>query len=362
VAVSVAAGGGGGVALASGAAGHGTAQAQPRAAVPWHRVGPGWVLAEYWPGRFAENGKPKAAAATLYLISPAGVKYRLFRWASTKAPPFLLDWSGDKTRALVQTSAGGMEQIVLASGKTRRFRLGGQSSALAYTRPNGLNILGWRQTASARIQLARYGLTGKLAKVLASGINSASAVYDAVGDRLAVGGTKGVRLVSNGGGLIRSLPVPGTGVVGCTASRWWNSGTILASCVASGKNAGRLWLVPASGAKPKALTPQRGNRSRDLPSGLFLQALGPCGILQIFRQARNGSIAAVHVPQTKGNNNRLLAARGKQLLIQAQTECPGSESLLWFNPSTHRDKFLIRTPGSLAGVLAAVPFGQPVSQ
>jgi hypothetical protein len=184
-----------------------------------------------------------------------------------------------------------------------------------------------------------------------------------------VGGTKGVRLVSNGGGLIRSLPVSGTGAVGCTPSRWWNSGTILASCVASGKNAGRLWLVPASGAKPKALTPQRGNRSRDLgdigawqvPSGLFLQALGPCGTLQIFRQAKNGSITAVHIPQTKGNNNRLLTAHGKQLLIQAQTECPGSESLLWFNPSTHRDKFLIKTPGTLAGVLAAVPFGQPVS-
>jgi hypothetical protein len=171
LAVSVAAGSGG-VALASGTAGHGstghgstghgstgngstgngTARTPAQAAVPWHRVGPGWVLAEYWPGRFAENGKPKAAAATLYLISPAGVKYGLFHWASTKAPPFLLDWSGDKTRALVQTSAGGMEQIVLATGKARRFRLGGQSSALGYTRPNGLNILGWRQTASAQGQ------------------------------------------------------------------------------------------------------------------------------------------------------------------------------------------------------------------
>src|SRR5690348_3054300 len=134
VAVSVAAGSGG-VALASGTAGHssakhGVARTPARAAVPWHRVGPGWVLAEYWPGRFAENGKPKAAAATLYLISPAGVKYRLFHWASTRTPPFLVDWSGDKTRALVQTSSGAMEQIVLATGKARRFRLAGQASAL----------------------------------------------------------------------------------------------------------------------------------------------------------------------------------------------------------------------------------------
>jgi TolB protein len=127
--------------------------------------------------------------------------------------------------------------------------------------------------------------------------------------------------------------------------------------------------VPASGAKPRALTPQRGRHSHDLgdigawqlPSGLFLQALGPCGTLQIFRQARNGSITALRIPHTAGNDNRILTARGKQLLIQAQTECPGSLSLLWFNPSTHRDKFLIKTPGTLAGVLAAVPFGQPVS-
>ena len=41
---------------------------------------------------------------------------------------------------------------------------------------------------------------------------------------------------------------------------------------------------------------------------------------------------------------------------------PGSLSLLWFNPSTHRDRFLIKTPGTPAGVLAAVPFGQPVSR
>jgi TolB protein len=251
LAVSVAAGSGG-VALASGTTGHRTDRADradraaaraaaARAAVPWKRVGPGWVLAEYWPGRFPENGAAKAAPATLYLISPGGTRYRLFRWATTKSPPFLLDWSGDKTRALVQTAtAGGLEQIVLATGKARRLRLARQSSALAYSRPSGLNILGWRQPATGQIQLARYGLTGKLAKVLASGSNAASAVYAAAGDKLAVGGAKGVQLISNGGGLIRSLPVPGTGVVGCSPSRWWNSGTILASCVASGKDAGRL--------------------------------------------------------------------------------------------------------------------------
>jgi hypothetical protein len=381
LAVSIAAGGGG-VALASGstahgarlgtaAAGHGTGPtAAPRAAVPWKRVGPGWVLAEYWPGRFQENGNAKAAAATLYLISPGGVRYRLFHWASAKMPPILVDWSGDKTRALVQTAtAGQMEQIALATGKVSRFRLAGQSAAIGYTRPSGLNILGWQQRG-ARVQLARFSLTGKLAKVLASGDNVTSAVYAAAGDKLAVGGAKGLRLVSNGGGVIRSLPVPGTGAVGCSPSRWWNKSTILATCVARGHNAGRLWLVPAGGGRPRALTPQRPSNSRDLGdigawqlrSGLFLQAAGPCGTLQIFKQNKNGSITAVHIPHTSGNNNRILTARGPRLLVQAQTECPGSVSLLWYNTVSHGEQMLIKPPATLAGVLAAVPFGQPVGQ
>ena len=32
-------------------------QKGPRLAVPWARVGPGWVLAQYWPGRFGGMAK-----------------------------------------------------------------------------------------------------------------------------------------------------------------------------------------------------------------------------------------------------------------------------------------------------------------
>lgn len=98
----------------------GAGQVGPRSAVPWRKVGPGWVLAEYWPGRYVWDAKPRAAAATLYLIDPAGGRYRLYRWPVSKNPPFLVGWSGDKTRALVSTS-GPLEQVVLAMGKVRRF-------------------------------------------------------------------------------------------------------------------------------------------------------------------------------------------------------------------------------------------------
>jgi hypothetical protein len=358
---------GGGVAFAADA-GHrassgsgtvlGAGRVGPRSAVPWRRVGPGWVLAEYWNGRYADAGKPTAAPASVYLVDPAGGRYQLYRTAATKSPPVLVDWSGDKTRALLETAtAGGLEQVTLATGRvSRQLRLAGQASIIGYTRPSGLNLLGWRQVGS-RIQLARYSLTGALTKILATGASAGAAVYSDSGTTLAIGADRGLQLVSNSGGVIRTLPVAGTA---CTPSRWWNSGTILASCV--GANAApRLWLVPASGGRPRALTPQRGARSGDLgdiaawrlPAGLYLQGLGPCGTVQIFRQHANGSVTLVTVPNTSGNN-RVLTAYGSQLLVQAPTGCSPTAALLWFNPSTRHVHTLFNS-----GVLGAVPYGQP---
>ena len=345
----------------------GAGQTGPRSAVPWREVGPGWVLAEYWPGRYEWEAKPRAAAATLYLIDPAGGRYRLYRWPVTKNPPFLVDWSGDKSRALV-SSSGPLEQVVLATGKISRFRLPGEAQVIAYTRPSGQGLLGWRQVGS-RTQLARYRLTGELAKVLISDTSTIAAVYSSKGSALAVGGPHGVLLVSNRGGVIRGLPVPGVRG-GCAPSRWWNSRVILAWCRAASSSRSRLWLVPVSGARPSALTAQRGRRSPDpgdigawqVRGRLYLQALAPSGIARIFRQPANGQVAAVTVPHTAGDN-WILAARGPRLLLAAEQDpCDDSNtSLTWFNPVTRREQMLIRTPHALAGVLGAVPYGQPLA-
>jgi hypothetical protein len=360
--------GGSTAALAAGAApaGHGTAargggalgagRVAGRAAVPWRRVGPGWVLAEYWNGRFAEQGKPKAAPATLYLVDPAGGRYRLYQWASTKNPPDLQDWSGDKTRALVTMPAGRLEQITLATGHVSRFGLAGQADVTGYTRPDGLNILGWTLAGSS-YRLARYTLAGARAKVLFTGPDAASAVYATNGDSLAVGANHGLVLVSNAGGKIRSLHASGTG---CTPARWWGTGTILASCLGPNGRS-RLWLVPASGARSRALTPARGAHSPDLGdldawslrSGLYLEAAGPCGTLQVFRQAAGGSITLVKIPHTSGNNH-ILTADGAQLLIGSPVGCSPGEMVLWFNPATRHEHVLFKS-----GVLGAVPYGRP---
>ena len=139
---------------------------------------------------------------------------------------------------------------------------------------------------------------------------------------------------------------------------------MLASCYTRTAPAPRLWLVPVSGAKPVAITPQRGVSSPDagdldgwrLPSGLYVQGAEACGAVQIFRQTANGSVTLVPVPGATGNDNWVVTASGSRLLVQAQTSCEGSNSLLWFNPATHAEQWLLRTPPTEVGVQSVVVY------
>jgi TolB protein len=150
----------------------------------------------------------------------------------------------------------------------------------------------------------------------------------------------------------------------CSPVRWWDGGTVLASCEPPDSSIRQLWLVPVSGARPKALTRPHDPRTTGdfgdldawrLPSGLYLQAAGACGVLHIYRQARNGSIKLVIPPHTT-DDNRVLTARGSRLLVQAPTDCIGSVSLLWYDPGTQAEQWLIRPPAHVIGVTVAVPF------
>src|SRR5947209_5684655 len=331
--------------------------AQP-ASVPWSRVGPGWVLAQYTTAA-PEGGK--TGPVTLYLISPGGARYQLARWPDFRSAPELVAWAPDGKRALFQvfSGKGGTEQLTLATGRMSTFVMQGNATPIGYTTPRGLNIVGTRLSGNSTI-VARYSLSGRLVQSLGSG----GALYAPSGTDFAAGTSHGIKLVSNRGSLIRQLPVPGTSANTCNPVRWWNSGTILASCSPPGSGVPRLWLVPASGAHPKALTPPRNpNRGGDLgdldawqlSSGLYLQAAGPCGVLHIYRQAPGGSIKLITVPHTNGDN-RVLTARGSRLLVEAPTDCTGSVSLLWYDPGTRAEQWLIRAPGNVIGVANAVPF------
>ncbi len=336
--------------------------------MPWRRVGPGWALAQYWPGRFADPGQAKAAPVTLYLISPAGHRYLLRRSAATKSPSYVTDWSGDKTRALLfNLQSGRVEQLTLATGRASPIRLPAQVSpfTISYTRPAGQGLLASRPVHGGT-QLVRLSLTGRLVKVLASGPRDGTAVYSTSGATIAVAGATGLQLVSTNGGVIRRLPVPRTGSSGCRPTRWWNSGTILATCVARGARRDRLWLVPASGARPRPLTAQHGPHSPDpgdinawrTSGGLYLQAASSTGSVLIFRQRPNGVLRAVKVPGS-ARINWIASTRGSRLLVNQESPCAGSDSLLWFSPATRRAQWLIKAPRGRAGVLGFVPYGPP---
>jgi hypothetical protein len=347
--------------LTAGTAAAQAARAAQPAGVPWSHVGPGWVLAQYTTAA-PEGGK--TGPVTLYLISPGGARYQLARWPDFRSAPELLAWSPDGQRALFQTFSGpgGVGQLTLATGRMTTFVMPGAATPIGYTTPKGLNIVAARPSGSGTI-LARYSLSGRLVQSLGYSADGA-VLYAPSGTEFVTGASHGLKLVSNGGSLIRQLPVPRTSTDSCNPVRWWNGGTVLASCSPPGNSVPRLWLVPASGAHPKALTPPRNpSTSGDLgdldawhlSSGLYLQAAGPCGVLHIFRQARNGSIKLVTVPHTSGDN-QVLTARGSRLLIQAPTECTGGISLLWYDPGKRAEQWLIRAPGHVIGVANAIPF------
>ena len=331
----------------------------PRADVPWNRVGAGWVLTQYASAP-PEGGSGPAA---LYLISPGGTRYRLASWRDWRSAPQLVAWSPDGQRALFQvfTGQGGLEQLTLATGQVSTFALAGDATPIGYTTPRGLAIVAG-QPAGSVTSLARYSLSGTLVQPLGYSADG-QVLYAPSGIEFVTGTSHGLKLVSNLGPLIRQLPVPRTSANTCNPVRWWNSGTVLASCAPPGSAIPQLWLVPVSGARPTALTPRRSASSGDLGdldawqlhSGLYLQGAVACGVLAIFKQARNGSITLVTVPHTTGDN-RVLTALGDRMLIQAPTSCTGSVSLLWFNLATRAEQWLIRAPGNVAGATIAIPF------
>ncbi|MGH3393466.1 MAG: hypothetical protein ACRDPO_02135 [Streptosporangiaceae bacterium] len=215
----------------------------------------------------------------------------------------------------------------------------------------------------------RLSLTGRLVKVLATGTHDGTAVYSSSGRTIAVAGARGLQLVSTNGGVIRRLPVPRTGSAGCRPARWWNSRVIVAACVARGTHRGRLWLVPASGARPRPLTPQRGPHSPDpgdldawaIPGGRYLQSLGSNGRVLIFRQHANGAVQAIKPPGS-AYLNWILAARGPRLLVNENSACRGTDSLRWFNPVTGRGQTLIKAPRGRQGLVGAFPYGAPLAE
>jgi len=333
----------------------GSGRVGTRSQVPWRLVGPGWTLAEFTTGSYRV-----ARPVTLCMIDPAGGKYRMYQWAATRTPWQLVDWSGDKKRALLEQPAASrlpMHELVLATGQLTSFRLPSAADVLGYTRPDGTAIL------VADHGIVRYSRTGVLERRLVNGSQYNAALSSPSGLTELVNGKIGVELVSNLGGVERRLPVPGTDPSGgCALVRWWTSTAALVRCEST--SAARLWMVPVSGAAPTAVTPSRsGLEGPDfgdldawrLPSGRYVQALGACGSIFIGKEGKHGKVSIVNVAGSSGNNV-VVATVGGQFLVLEFSGCFPDSSLAWFNPATGAVENVLAAPANRYGVYSVVAY------
>lgn len=337
-------------------------QTGSRSQVPWPLVGPGWFLAEYTTG-----SHKKARPVTLYLLDPAGGRYELYHWAATTSPWQIADWSGDKSRVLLEQpgETSTVRQLALATGTITTVRLSSRPQyVLGYTRPDGTNLL------VSKNGIDRVSLSGTLQARLISGDGYSAAISAPNGTTEVVNGPAGLELVSNAGGIVRRLRVPGATarLGGCTPVRWWNSTTAVATCISNTDiGAPRVWLVPVSGAAPTALTPPRNGHDGDygdldawrFGKTLYVQALGGCGTRYIGRQAASGKVTPVNVKGSSGNN-AVVATSGSRMLVQEFAECTPGSSLVWLNPATRAVQDVLMAPatGGGEGVVAVVPYNR----
>jgi TolB protein len=353
-----------------------------RSAVPWSLVGAGWTLAEF---------SGAGGSGTTFLVDPEGGRYDIAAWPATGGTT-LIAWSGNADTALYETSTGSSASYSLLSlqtGATTPLTLAAGVAVTGFTRPEGLNLVAVQQ-GPVYYKLERYNLQGTLQGILSTADRRPSqppwtdvcesgcgALSSPDGDT-AVWGVAGdeMQLVDNAGGLIRRLHVPQSGTPpSCTPIRWWSSFSVLATCTAATQpGSTRLWLVPTDGSAPTPLTLASGSASGDgfytgawrATGGVYVTATssaqcpsaasGPGG-LGILRLTGAATAAAVSVPGSTGNHNAILGSAGGRLLVLAQTGCPGSSSLMWFNPSSGQTTPLLAAPSGAAGVVAAVAYG-----
>jgi TolB protein len=113
-------------------------------AVPWSAVGPGWLVASWEP-----HPLRKPVATDLFLVSPSGTLYPLYRLPGDA--PTVVDWSDDGKRALFETAnsnpetvrPGRYEVVDLQSGIVEgSFRPGDSDQGFpTFTTPHGDSIL-----------------------------------------------------------------------------------------------------------------------------------------------------------------------------------------------------------------------------
>ena len=179
----------------------------------------------------------------------------------------------------------------MSTGKViNSFKLPPGESVFGYTRPDGENVL---TTGPGGVGVRRYNLEVSCRRCWRP--RAYTAIDSPDGTTVIDEASYGLEVLSNSGGVVRQLHAP-IAVNGCyPADGGIDDGARLVQRQARFRDA-RLWLFPVSGGKATALTAQRDGTGPDLgdidawklSSGVYLQALGPCGVEFVAQQAANG--------------------------------------------------------------------------
>ena len=368
----------------------------PIGAIPWSKVGPGWMLAVWnavtptQPGSSAAAAPgeptPDTASSTLYLVDPAGNRYPITTFAPPSGfeGPSLIDWSGDGSHALFSRQLPGQQPVItqvdLHTGTQTTIPDGGR-----YTRPDGKSMLvSTHYNGNVPGTLKRLDLAGNSQLTFPTdqlgGEFSGEYVQSPDGTQLVLGTVKpgnevvkpdaGLVLVRNDGTLVRRLPSPMPDAE-CSLGRWWKATEILVSCSAVDNSGSQLWEVPLDGGAPMALTALNSGQFDDpgfggdigdwiawqLPSGTFLQSAGACGTMFLSRLTPDMHTTRVDVPGVDSSSVVVAGATADKLVLLAKVGCGGTTSLLTYDPSANTSTVLLGPPINGGGVTEALLYG-----
>jgi hypothetical protein len=108
--------------------------------------------------------------------------------------------------------------------------------------------------------------------------------------------------------------------------------------------------VSSTGFSHQPRNQRRACSAWQLSSGLYLQSAGPCGTLEVNKQAADGSVTRVSVPSM--DSPRVVTATDSQLLVEGHVcEAVPGNALAWYNPGAKQELYLFTS-----GVQEVLPF------
>jgi hypothetical protein len=335
-------------------------------AVPWQLAGPGWALAVFDADSISGI---TAGPQTLYLVSPAGGRYKLYTWAANSAAASWIpvDWSARSDRVVFESigSRTGVHVLSLRTGHVTSFAVSASQAVAGFVQPAGdqLVIGTIPLSGKAPTSFLLYSLAGRRLRTLVTVPALISGLaYSPSGGQVAVGNGPGLELLDAGGRLIRMLPIRAGAGASCAPIRWWSARVLLADCLTSLRAArgrsvyARLWLVPVNGGTPALLNRASGASASDawrLTSGLYAQGRRS-DLSDLERLKAGGGAVVVRVPGSRWGSLVYGATRSR-LLVQ-RNAFEGSSSLVWLNPATGAVTVAIPASPGVYGVIWVVPF------